>query len=319
MLIFASAGFVFWKKRPNKPLPVQATIEKQELPAGAEISLAGSVMARDVVQVPVPIEGEVVEFFVEVGDEVYEGQMLARLRNTQLEAVRDRAMEEVEQTQTRINNLESMLAAARLEESRAAADASRARNEYARLDKIYQRQQMLYREGATPRLVFEKAEKEALAAKEESESLTALAAAISERVSGLSRDLDALRKVLDHKNQELEAAQQDLLAAEVVSPVTGIVIARRGVEGDQVNPSMPDLFQIAVNLTSLEVVVQPEPDVLKRLHPSLPAAIQVAEAGGEMIPGVIEAVREQDVVVAFNNPSSLVRPGLTAQVRIKLP
>ena len=40
----------------------------------------------------------------------------------------------------------------------------------------------------------------------------------------------------------------------------------RGEAGAEVNPSMKDLFQIAVDLASLEVVVEPDPPALARIR-----------------------------------------------------
>jgi multidrug resistance efflux pump len=85
-----------------------------------------------------------------------------------------------------------------------------------------------------------------------------------------------------------------------------------------VNQDLKDLFQIAVELSSLEVVVEPEPPVLERIRPGQEAVIQVAEIPGEGLPGKVREIKSGQVVVEFVSPSPAVQPGLTAQVRIKL-
>ncbi len=57
--------------------PVSAKAAAQQTPQITGISLPASIKAAAVVAVPVPIEGKIELFQVEVGDEVYEGQMLA--------------------------------------------------------------------------------------------------------------------------------------------------------------------------------------------------------------------------------------------------
>ena len=122
----------------------------------AEILLTGKIRAQTVINVAPPLEGTVGAFFVDVGQEVFEGQLLARLSNQALETGEETAQRTIDSAQARIDKLESQIVAARLEASRARADATRARSEYDRVDKIYRRQQMLFAEGATPRLTYEK-------------------------------------------------------------------------------------------------------------------------------------------------------------------
>lgn len=286
--------------------------------AGSEISLPGKIRAQKMVPVAVSIDG-IVEFLSgEVGQEVYEGQLLAQIKNTGLEAAQQVATADAERAQTRLNTLEGNLIAARLEASRAHAEASRSQTDFERAEKVYARQQMLFNEGATPRVVFEKAQKEFELVQAEFRGLAAVARVADDRAASLQKEIDNARRVLAEKDQELETAQQNLAACEIHSPVDGIVVSRGKQSGDEVNQDLKDLFQIAVELSSLEVVVEPEPPVLERIRPGQEAVIQVAEIPGEGLPGKVREIKSGQVVVEFVSPSPAVRPGLTAQVRIKL-
>src|SRR5207237_7889373 len=117
-----------------------------QVPSPVEVHLSGKIRAQSVVSVAPPVEGTVGALFVDVGQEVFEGQLLARITNEGLETGQQAAQRELESAQSRVNTLESQVIAARLEASRAQADLSRARGEYERLDKLYRRQQMLYNE-----------------------------------------------------------------------------------------------------------------------------------------------------------------------------
>lgn len=320
VLVAAGAGGMWWYRahsRQAAPLPVQA--QTSQFAPGTDVSYAGRVRAQQVVTVPAPTTGEVQEYLVEVGAEVSEGQLLARLHNPDLDAARERATEEVARIQDKVNSLESGMIQARLEESRSAADAQRARMELGRVEKVYQRQQLLVREGATPRLVYEKAEREYETAKAENDNLESLSQHVADRVASMQKDLDNAKKLLEEKNQELDQAKEDMQATEVLSPVDGIVVARRGGPGEPVNPAITDLLQIAIDLGSLEVVFDMPPDVARRLPPGYAVAVVVAELGGEPLQGNVKSVQAGQVVVAFTSPSPAVKPGVTAQVRIKLP
>lgn len=285
---------------------------------GSEIGLTGKVQARNIVPVAAAIDGTMEEFTVEVGQDVFEGQLLARIRNTTLESAVERAQADFDRAQSRVTTLEANLIAARLEASRADADGSRARAEAERSEKLYLRQQLLHKEGATPRLVFEKSQKEYRALKAEYDSLAELAAHTEERARSLVKEIDAARKTLEEKNDDLEAAKEELQAAEIHSPVDGILVARRAEAGSSVTPSMKDLFQIAVDLSSLEVVVEPPPPALERIRAGQPAIVRLAEMANEPVQASVREVKGSQVFVEFASPNPAIRPGLTAQVTIRI-
>jgi multidrug resistance efflux pump len=320
LAIAAGALWVWRQDHAKKAAPREAAAQQTPaaLAPGAEISLSGKVQATHVVEVPAAIEGAIDVFHVEVGQEVYEGQLLASIKNTTLESSRDLAAQELEQVQTRVINLDSSIISARLEASRAAADASRSRSEFERQQKLFQRQQLLYREGATPRLTYERTQKDFLAAQDEFNAMQGVAAGQDEKVASLTREAETARRILSDKHAELERAKSDLAATEVHAPVDGIVLARRGEPGLEVSREVKDLFQIATDLGSLQVVLSPEPPMLARIEPGEPALVFLAEVANEPLAGIVSAVKDNQVLVDFESPTPAIKPGLTAQVRLKI-
>jgi hypothetical protein len=79
-----------------------------------------------------------------------------------------------------------------------------------------------------------------------------------------------------------------------------------------------DLLRIAVNLSQLDAVIDVEPAALQRIHQGQEAVVVIGESGGESFPGTVREIRKGQVVVGFASPSPAVRPGLTAQVRLRL-
>lgn len=319
VVLILTGGALTWCWFRPCAAPAKAPVV-QTLPvaAGNEVTLAGKIEAQQVIPVAAPIEGIVDELFVEPGADVYEGQLLARIRNGKLDSALEAATAEVEKLKARITTLEGSIIAARLEASRAGADATRVKAEYDRIDRAYQRQQMLLKEGATPRLTFEKAEKEFKQIKAEYESVADVARTSDERVATLNRDLDAAKKLLDGRNQDLENAREEAGQGEVKSPVDGMVVSRNGVAGEPVSPMMEDFFVLAANLTALQVVVEPDPSVLPRIKPGQIAGVRIAEAGEEL-PGIVRELRgENQVIVEFVSPGAGIKPGMTANARISL-
>src|SRR5882724_7296372 len=88
-----------------------------EAPAHAplpDIHLSGKIRAQQVVGVPPPLDGSVAAFYADVGQEVFEGQLLARIANMGLETGQQAAQKEAETAQSRVNSMESEIIAARL-------------------------------------------------------------------------------------------------------------------------------------------------------------------------------------------------------------
>jgi multidrug efflux pump subunit AcrA (membrane-fusion protein) len=295
--------------------------EVQKSPAESpprELSLPGKIQAQHVVPVGAPVAGTIDSFFVDVGQDVYEGQLLARIASQGLESAREEAVRAAQNAQEKVNSIEGRIIAARLEASRARADANRSRDEFERAEKTYLRQQMLNREGATPRLVYEKAEREFGTARTEFNSLDELARQAESRAGDLIRDLDAARRSLEERNADVESATAQSAGAEIRSPVSGILVARYGEPGKLIGPEeAKDLLEIAADLSQLAVTIHAEPPALQRIRPGQDALVVVADLNG-VIPASVKEVRGSDVTLSFVSPSPVIRPGMTAQVRLKL-
>jgi multidrug resistance efflux pump len=318
LLVGGVAAWLVLKRNPAPPAPIHAEELPPELPPGAEVSLEGTVQAPHIVLVGSPVSGTVEAVDAAPGTEVFEGQLLARIRNTSVEAERDIAFEDLDRARQRLSNLESALIATRLEASRAEAEATRARAEFDRKRQTASRQQLLYAEGATPRLVHEKAQKEFETAKMDDEAASELARQARERVAAALRDIDNARKQVEEREAEFEHAREEFDAGEIHSPVDGMVVATRAVAGAEVTPEMADLFQIGVDLSVLQVTVEPEPPVLERLQPGLPVLVNFLEWSPEPVEGEIESIQDGKVRVRFPRPDPAIRPGTNATVRLKL-
>lgn len=315
-LIGLAAAFFITGRKPATPPPQPAAQAPAPDPF---LNLPATLQPVSIVPVRTPVAGRIESFQVEVGDEVYEGQLLAQIRSLTLETAKLEAETDLENSANRVRNLESSLSAAKLEASRASADSSRVRNDFQRAGKLYQREKMLLAEGATPRRTFEKAEKEYIALEAESANLEAVASAAEERVSTTQRDLDAARKLLQNRAEDLEEADHRIGAGEITAPVTGVIVARRGVAGDEVQPGVADLFQIASDLSVMHAVADLSPSQATGLKTGDPAAVILVEMGGDPLPGSIVRLEPGKLTVEFANPNPLIRPGLTARIRIKLP
>jgi len=317
IVLAAVAGGALWMYRTAAPPQRAVAAPAATTFSGTELSLPGTIRAQSVTVVAAPMDGTLESVLVETGQPVYEGQILGRIQNTGLEGAQQEAASDAARAQERYSQIQNEMIAARLEASRARADALRAQGECDRAERVYQRQQMLEKEGATPRLVFEKAAGEFQAAKAERDTRTELAKVAEDRLAGLVQSLDAARQSLDEKNQALDTARENAAAAEIRSPVDGLLVGCAKQPGEEVSTEVRDLFQIAVNLSAMEAVVEPGPAELARIRPGQDALVQFAEIP-DAIPGKVKGIQGSQAIVEFTSPNPALRPGATAQIRIKL-
>ncbi len=314
--------------RPSAPAPTCGTAGEApppqeskapaELPPGTEITLEGVIRAVERIPIAAPVSGVLEEFAVAPGDEVHEGQILGRIAN---DAIREEEVEarlEFERAQAKLRAQEAELTALRLEESRLAADAARARSELARVEKIYQRQSLLIREGATPRLVFQRAEQDYLAARKERDRIEELLAAAQDRVQAAVAGLEEARKAVAERQQQLDAARSRVESCNLVAPADGIVVRIAKSAGETVEEGFEALIEIASDWTHLELEADAPEAYTKRLAPGDAALVILAELPQGALEAQVKTVAKRQVVIAFTSPTTLVRPGLTATARLKL-
>ena len=307
----AAALSVHWKGRPaSPPRPSGAAL----ISSTAEITLSGNLRPQHVTTVKADVDGNLDAFLVDIGDEVFEGEPLARIGASALESQREAAAAATN-AEGHVARAEQSVATARLEASRAEADRQRSQSALDKQRVNYERQQTLNRSGATPRLTWEKAQHDYQLAQQDFELMDKASRLSAEQVQSALNALTEAKANLLQPNQELEAAQSHMQAAEVKSPVNGTVVARNGETG---KPAPADVLTIATDLYALEVALDPRPDVLPRLHPGQAALVLIPDLQSAGIPGDVKEIKDNQAIVEFNCPLPAVRPGMRVDVRLKL-
>jgi HlyD family secretion protein len=311
-------GVVVWRGRKHPaPVPKPAATAAAIATAQNEITLQGKIRPQHLTAVSPSISGTIEVFLVEPGQDVYEGQVLAKIGAQGLESAREVAQAALERAQEQVGKAEAVVNAARMELSRAEADQQRARMALERAERASTRQQTLFREGATPRLVYEKTVKEYEAALKDFDLIDATVRTGREHIQSGVAEVDGAKKLVADKMRQLEEAQDDLSAAEVRSPVDGYLVSRKGEVG--ATAVLTDqLFQIATDLYALEVPVEPKPELLKRLAPGQPALVLVLDLQSNAMQGVVREIKDNQAIVEFTSALPSIKPGMLADVRFKL-
>jgi len=303
----------------RKPAPAAAhKSETAAQPAVAtEITLQGKIRPQHTIGVASNVPGLVEAFLVEPGQDVFQGQVLARVGAQGLESTREAAAAALEHAREQVTRAEAGLAQARMEGSRSDAEAQRAQIMLERLQKAWARQKTLYAEGATPRLTYEKSEADYNAAQKEYDVMANAVRTDRERIQSAQNDANAARKMVDAKTQELDAAQADLAAAEIRSPVDGFVVSRKGEVGKPADEFGEDFFRIATDLYALEVELEPKDEDLKRIIPGMPALVLILDLQSNAMEGRVKEIKDKKAIVEFGSGNPAIRPGMMADVRLR--
>jgi len=282
-----------------------------------EITLQGKIHPQHVIGVAANVPGFIETFLVEPGQDVYQGQVLARIGAQGLESAREAAAAALERAQEQATRAEAGVAAARMEGSRSDADALRARMALDRVERVYARQKTLHAEGATPRLTYEKAEADYNAARKEYDIMENAARTGREHIQAALNDVAAARKLVEAKQRELDEAQADLAAAEIHAPVDGYVVSRAGEVGKPADALGEDFFRIATDLYAMEIELEPKEPDLKRVIPGMPALVLVLDVQSNAMEGRVKEIKDKKVIVEFGSGNPAIRPGMMADVRFR--
>jgi multidrug resistance efflux pump len=314
VLIGLGAGaYSLWNEQRNQEIAAeQAVLET----AANEVRIEGVLSTANVVNIPAPIEGILDTVMIDVGVEVYENQLLAQVMNTEIEIELLVLAEEQGAAQEAVNEMESKLIAARLEASRAEADYSRGRDEYEAAQANATRQRTLYRNGATPRLIYQKAQDDLKLVLADFEAVEASWRQAENGIEYARRDLDEAKRNLADVDLTIEELNQELEAAQISSPVNGIVTGMAARQGQDIHPGMDVLFQIATDLSRMNVILEPSPEQMALLRPGKKVFISVGDLWDELLQGTVVEMNLDRTVVAFANPTPKIRPGLNATVLV---
>ena len=176
----------------------------------------------------------------------------------------------------------------------------------------------LHNAGATPRIVFEKAQTEFTAAQTDFQSQDKAARASHEALQEALDRLAAAKTAATLKAAQLEESLAAFQAAEARAPVAGIIVGRKGEVGKPAEEAGDQMFRLATDLYALEVKLEPKPDELARIHPGQEALVLLLDLQRAGLQGSVKEVKDGTVTVEFAGATPGIKPGMRADVRLKL-
>lgn len=284
-LLLLLAGLYGWQ-RAAQPALHYTTVAASRGPVAQAVLSSGTVNPVTTIQVGTYVSGVIQSISCDFNTEVKAGQLCAKIDPRPYQTL-------VEQ------------AAAGLGTARAQLVKDRANLDYAKL--IDERNQGLLKRGIVSQEVAD----------------TSHNAYLQARAQVLLDQAD----VAQHQAQ-WKAAGINLGYTDIVSPVNGTVVSRNVTQGQTVAASFqtPTLFLIATDLSQMQVDTNVSESDIGRIAPGDAATFTVSSFPDRQFAGKVKQVRQApqtvqnvvtyDVVVAVPNPDLVLKPGMTASIRI---
>jgi len=292
-------------------IPVQTTVV-QIGDLSSINTLTGTLAANLQTSVGTKVAARVQAVYVDVGQAVHTGQVLAQLDPSDLEKQLAQAQAQIQVDEAQLQNAQDT-SAGTLSQTKAALDQAKANYAQAKAD--YQRYQTLYDSGAATKQELEQARLKMDTYQSQVEA--------SEKAYQLARSEDGVavaRATLSRDQAAAAIIEQQLGELTITSPVDGVIAAKNIEVGEMVSPQTT-LFNVA-QVDPLQVTVNVSDQIIANLHPGTKAQISVPELGTKVFSGQVISVgpvpdqtsQSYPVKIRIANPDHSMMPGMTASV-----
>ncbi len=315
VVVVAGIAFAAWKSfGPGAGAPEYRLAKVERGNVTSVVSASGTLNAVTTVLVGSQISGQIKELLVDFNSAVKSGQLLARIDPETYEIRVRQAEADVEAARTSAIQKQSDAAAQRSQLLRAKITWDDAKRD---LD----RKQSLVAKGFISGADLDKARFTESAAAEAIRTAEAQVKSAEAQVANAAA-------VVKQREAALAAARNDLNKTAITAPVDGVVISRQVDAGQTVAASLntPTLFTIAKDLRDMQVEVAIDESDIGRIRQDQKVTFTVDAFAGRTFDGRVRQIRKAaqtvqnvvtyTVVVETPNPSLLLVPGMTANVRI---
>lgn len=303
------------KEKESEPVvPVQLT-QATRGSIQRIVTADGVVFPKTQSSVMPKISAPVRMFYVNRGDHVKEGQVLAVLENKDLAAAAADSKGAYEQAEAQFSNVAGATVPEEITKSQEDVQAAQQAMDAAR--KVYESRQQLLREGAIARKLVE----DANVAYVQAQAQFNIAQEHLKAVQNVSKhqDVKSAQGQLDSAAARFDGARAQLAYSEVRSPIAGVIADRPLYPGEMANAGSPLLTVMDVSRIVARANVPVSQAVFLKVGDA--ATIQQADANVELAgkitvvsPAVDPNTTTVQVWVEAPNPGERLRVGVTVKI-----
>lgn len=280
------AGLVFWKTRPAPAALKFLTAAVKRGDLAATVSATGALRGKDTVSIGAETSGRVKSVSVDFNDEVKQGQVLAEIDSSQIQAALSQSTAQLLAARADVKNRDASAVEARLAAERTRALAA---------DGLASKQQL---EAAVAA-----ADRAAASSESARAQVTVAEAAVASNQTALGKT--QVRSPIDGVVLSRDVEVGQALAVAMTTPV---------------------LFKVAKDLRRMEVTISIDEADVGRTRPGQHATFTVDAWPGRAFKGELASIHNvavtkdnvvtYDALLSVDNDERVLRPGMTATVTI---
>lgn len=255
-------------KARKKPRGEEVYVEKTERRTIREtVSASGKIFPETEVKISSDVSGEIVQLYVEEGDSVTAGQVLAKIKPDEYQSAVEQGVASVgtARAQREISSSNVQVSGAQIEQLK--ADRARAASQLEVARNTHKRNEKLYHEGVISAAEFETSQNNLKVAES---SLAAAEASLKSSENSLNSARENVRVAdygINSASARLKELRTSLQKTIITAPVSGIISKLNVEKGERVVGTLQmagtEMMRIA-NMRSMEVQVDvSENDILK--------------------------------------------------------
>jgi HlyD family secretion protein len=340
--VCVAAGLSSWALLHNNSGIQYRTATVSHGDINVTISATGNPNAVVTVQVGSQVSGIVMALYADFNTKVAKGQLIARLDPASLQSKVDEAQANLDSArataanaQAGIQRAQAAIQAANATVAAAVANVIKAGVTTQDAKVKGDRRIVLAKEGVLSQEDVDTAEATFHTAAADQDAFTAQQRAAEDNGKVAQADLTVAKAQLTANQAQvkqfeaaLRSAQIDLSYTNIKAPVDGVVVSRNVDVGQTVAASLaaPTLFQIAQDLTKMQVDTNVSEADVGRVRVGQPATFTVDAYPGRTFTGTVTSIRKApinvqnvityDAVVGVSNADLKLFPGMTANVKI---
>ena len=287
----------------DEPVPVRLRTPNS-FHEPVSVSASGSVEANVTALIAFQVSGRVVKVYVEEGQRVKQGQVLAELDPADYRNAYEAASGQANAADASALQAKNGLRSQELEQAR--VDFERAKDEYQRHKYLFDHQSLSAND-------FHKFEAVYLASQQRYEM--ALQGTRSEEKKAINAQAHTA-------NAQLSEAKKHLNDCQLRAPISGFIGMKHVNVGDTVSPGYPVFSVLDLDPVKVRVGV-PESEIGK-VHEGARAVVWIPSLGGQRFEGKVESVgvsadsasRTFSTEIAIPNPTHVLRAGMVTESRV---
>ena len=306
------------------------------------VSATGNPNAVVTVQVGTQVSGAILALYVDFNSKVTKDQLIARIdpaafqaKVDQAQATLDAAGAGVANAEAGVQKAQAGIQAANAAVATAKANVTKAQVAAQDAKAKADRSVAMNKVGVLSKEDLETSQATFNTATADQDAITAEQRAAEDNVKVAQAELKVANTQLAANQAQvkqsqaaLQSTQIDLDHTYIKAPVDGVVVARNVDVGQTVAASLatPTLFEIAQDLTKMQVDTNVSEADVGRVRVDQPATFTVDAYPGQVFKGAVTEIRKApinvqnvityDVVIGVSNPDLKLFPGMTANVKI---